>query len=663
MADSNTNTHLKSKNQNPPEFSTPPAGLLTFRKPLIILAHIVVFAVSLMLSFLLRNDMDFTPNDVPLAESWIVQQYPRLLLFFIIIKLVVFGLFKQYRGWWRYVGISDLTGILRASLVSTITIFVLWFAVVLRIDAVRGYLQGIADIAQSVFWLDLAGTFLLLAGLRMVIRLYYEEFRTVEAGRLKRFLIVGAGEALLREIHRMPVAQYDVIGFIDDDPSRQGIDIHGIPILGTVEQLPKICKDRNIEEIAIAMPEAGHKERRRVVQVCSGTKIRFQTVPSITDIASGKLSVSQIRNVDINDLLGREAVELDLHLIEDFVKDKTILVTGAGGSIGSEMCRQVCNFNPKLLLLIEQAENPLYYIERELHKKFPRVSIKTVICNITDKIRVDEIFEKYKPQVVIHAAAHKHVPLMELNPGEAIKNNIVGTQTVADAADNYGAANVVMISTDKAVNPTSIMGSSKRIAEMYIQDLNRTSKTHFVTVRFGNVLGSDGSVVPIFKKQIADGGPVTVTHREMKRYFMTIPEASQLVLQATSMGKGGEIFVLDMGEPVKIVDLARELITLSGFKPGEDIEIAFTNPRPGEKLFEELSLEGEDMQRTRHPKISIWKNIPMDRDELRTGISELVTIAQTQNHSKIIQKIKELVPEYIGENNQNAEVIEEENSD
>ncbi len=666
MADSNTNTHLKSKNQNPPEFSTPPAGLLTFRKPLIILAHIVVFAVSLMLSFLLRNDMDFTPNDVPLAESWIVQQYPRLLLFFIIIKLVVFGLFKQYRGWWRYVGISDLTGILRASLVSTITIFVLWFAVVLRIDAVRGYLQGIADIAQSVFWLDLAGTFLLLAGLRMVIRLYYEEFRTVEAGRLKRFLIVGAGnagEALLREIHRMPVAQYDVIGFIDDDPSRQGIDIHGIPILGTVEQLPKICKDRNIEEIAIAMPEAGHKERRRVVQVCSGTKIRFQTVPSITDIASGKLSVSQIRNVDINDLLGREAVELDLHLIEDFVKDKTILVTGAGGSIGSEMCRQVCNFNPKLLLLIEQAENPLYYIERELHKKFPRVSIKTVICNITDKIRVDEIFEKYKPQVVIHAAAHKHVPLMELNPGEAIKNNIVGTQTVADAADNYGAANVVMISTDKAVNPTSIMGSSKRIAEMYIQDLNRTSKTHFVTVRFGNVLGSDGSVVPIFKKQIAEGGPVTVTHPRMKRYFMTIPEASQLVLQATSMGKGGEIFVLDMGEPVKIVDLARELITLSGFKPGEDIEIAFTNPRPGEKLFEELSLEGEDMQRTRHPKISIWKNIPMDRDELRTGISELVTIAQTQNHSKIIQKIKELVPEYIGENNQNAEVIEEENSD
>jgi FlaA1/EpsC-like NDP-sugar epimerase len=448
----------------------------------------------------------------------------------------------------------------------------------------------------------------------------------------------------------MPTAQYEVIGFIDDEPIKQGIDIHGIPVLGTVEQLPKICADRNIEEIAIAMPEAAHQQLRRVIQVCQGAKIRFRTVPAITDIASGKFRVSQIRDVDINDLLGRQVVQLDQDSIEAFTKDKVILVTGAGGSIGSEMCRQLCRFSPKLLLLLEQAENPLFYVERELQRQFPAVRIEGIICDITDKLRVERIFEKYKPEVVIHAAAHKHVPLMELNPGEAIKNNVVGTKVVADAADRFGMANFVMISTDKAVNPTSIMGSSKRIAEMYIQDLSRTSQTHFVTVRFGNVLGSEGSVVPIFKKQIAEGGPLTVTDPQMKRYFMTIPEASQLVLQAATMGKGGEIFVLDMGEPVKIVDLAKELITLSGFRPGEDIEIIFTNPRPGEKLFEELSIEGEDMQRTRHPKIRIWQNIPMDRDKLRAGIDELVAIAQRQNYSEIVQKIKDLVPEYTGSN-------------
>ena len=650
MADSNTNTQLKHGNQSPSELSPPPAMLLRFRKPLIVLAHIVAFAASLMLSFLLVNNMQFRQN-------WLVL-YPSLVLFFLIVKLLVFGFFEQYRGWWRYVGISDLLGILRASMVSTLIIVALWFAIG-QVESIRRNLPGGLQIPlEGVCMTDMFVTVLLLAGLRMVIRLYYEEFRTVEVGRLKRLLIVGAGdagEALLREIGRERIAQYDVVGFIDDDPIKQGTNIHGISVLGTVEQLPKICEDHNIEEIAIAMPQATHHQRRRVVQVFDkGTKIRFGTVPSLTDIASGKLRVSQIRDVDINDLLGRETVELDLDLIEAFLKDKTILVTGAGGSIGSEMCRQVCNFSPKLLLLIEQAENPLFYMERELHKQFAGISIKAVVCDITDKMRVEGIFETYKPQVVIHAAAHKHVPLMELNSGEAIKNNIVGTQIVSDAANNYGTTNFVMISTDKAVNPTSIMGSSKRIAEMYIQDLSRTSKTHFVTVRFGNVLDSDGSVVPIFKKQIAEGGPVTVTHPRMKRYFMTIPEASQLVLQAATMGKGGEIFVLDMGEPVKIIDLARDIITLSGFKPGEDIEITFTNPRPGEKLFEELSIEGEDMQRTRHRKISIWKNIPMDRGKLRNGINELVNVAQTQNYSEIVQKIKELVPEYTGGNDENA---------
>jgi len=655
MPETNTNTQLNFKNQNLPISSTHrPSALLRFRRPLIVLAHIVAFAASLLLSFLVVHKMQFRPPNP--NEKWLHLYLP-LLLFFLVVKLLVFWLFKQYRGWWRYVGISDLLGIFRASLISTLIIVALWFTVG-RIDAVRANLPpDMKRPAEGVCIADMFATVLMLGGLRIVIRLYYEEFRTAEAGRLKRFLIVGAGnagEALLREIHRMPVAQYEVVGFIDDDPIKKGTNIHGIPVLGTVEQLPEVCEERNIEEIAIAMPSASHQQLRRVVQVCEGTKIRFRTVPSITDIASGKFRVSQIRDVDINDLLGREAVQLDLDVIEDFARDKTILVTGAGGSIGSEMCRQLCNFTPKLLLLIEQAENPLFYIERELRKQFPTVRINALICNITDRTRVDKIFENYKPQVVIHAAAHKHVPLMELNAGEAIKNNIVGTQVVADAADNSGTANFVMISTDKAVNPTSIMGSSKRIAEMYIQDLNRTSETHFVTVRFGNVLGSDGSVVPIFKKQIAEGGPVTVTHPEMKRYFMTIPEASQLVLQAATMGKGGEIFVLDMSEPVKIVDLARELITLSGFRPGEDIEMVFTGPRVGEKLFEELRIEGEDMQRTRHPKISIRKNIPMDRKKLRAGINELVNIAKAQNNSQIVQKIKELVPEYIGGNQESA---------
>jgi FlaA1/EpsC-like NDP-sugar epimerase len=599
------------------------------------------------MSFLLTNNMQF-------RRSWLMEQYPSLLVFFIIIKLAVFGLFKQYRGWWRYVGISDLTGILQASLVSTLIIVSLWTTLIFAPAPVRESLEHVTHVGQGVFVADLFITFLLLAGLRMAVRLYYEEFRTVEGGRLKRFLIVGAGnagEALLREIQRMPETQYEVIGFIDDDPVKQGLNIHGITVLGSVEQLPEVCRDRNIEEIAIAIPSATPHQLRRVIQVCEGAKIRFRTVPSITDIASGKFRVSQIRDVDINDLLSREVVELDLDLIEAFIRDKVVLVTGAGGSIGSEMCRQVCTLNPKLLLLVEQAENPLFYIERELRSQFPDITTEAIVCNITDKTRVDAIFEKYKPQVVVHAAAHKHVPLMELNPGEAIKNNVLGTQIVADAADKHGAGNFVMISTDKAVNPTSIMGSSKRIAEMYIQDLSRTSKTHFVTVRFGNVLGSDGSVVPIFKKQIAEGGPVTVTHPEMKRYFMVIPEAVQLVLQAATMGKGGEIFVLDMGEPVRVVDLAKELITLSGFRPGEDIEMVFTGARPGEKLFEELSIKGEDMQPTRHPKIVIWNNIPTDHNRLHAALEELTIEVQKRDRSAIVRKIKALVPEYMANNN------------
>lgn len=693
--------------------------LLFYRKPLIVLAHVIVFVAALTLAFLFAFDMQ-------LLRRWAVYPFPILLAVILPVKLLVFARFDQYRGWWRYVGMSDLLQISKASLVCTVILMTLWYSYgwfgytlvpstavqsvqekvrlqekqmsealtseetlhlrqhyynlkglenllsVSQISVLRREAQRLAVNSQerlrleleiercvefqktieSVIMLDLFTTIMLLSGLRMLIRLYHEEFFAESRKALRRFLIVGAGdagEALLRELMRRKDSPYQVVGFVDDDPAKYRMKIHGVSVLGNVEQLPQICQKYNVDEIAIAIPSATTKQMRRIVQVCQGTKLRFSTVPSITDIASGKLRVSQIRDVDINDLLGREEVKLDIESIRLFLTGKTILVTGAGGSIGSEMCRQVCGFAPKCLLLVEQAENPLFYIEGELRKAYPNVPLETLICDITDRVRVDQIFDRFRPEVVIHAAAHKHVPLMEINPGEAIKNNVVGTMNVADAADRIGSEHFVMISTDKAVNPTSIMGSSKRIAEMYIQDLNNTSQTHFVTVRFGNVLGSNGSVVPIFKKQIAEGGPVTVTHPEMRRYFMTIPEASQLVLQAAAIGKGGEIFVLDMGEPVKIVDLARDLITLSGFRLGEDIEIVFTGLRPGEKLFEELSIAGEDMIPTVHPKIAVWKNIPKDRQFLRTHIQKLIEAAYTQDRARIVELIKILVPQYIGE--------------
>lgn len=697
----------------------PRRGLLHFRRELIIAAHALCFSAALILAFLFAYQMQ-------ILRQWVVYPLPILLAAVLPVKLIVFGRFRQYSGWWRYVGLMDLIQIAKASLVSSIVLMGLWYGYALfgkyllpdsvienvrqklthletavsasvsseqtrRLQEQIANLNGLKDLLEvsrisailsesqklppnsaqqielvkrhvelknaqrlieGVLMLDLFTTIMLLSGLRMLVRLYHEEFFTEKRGVARRYLIIGAGnagEALLREMLRRKDASCEVVGFVDDDPAKQGMSIHGIEVLGTIDQLPDLCQKYAVDELAIAIPSATRSQLRRVVQICQGTKLRFSTVPSLTDIASGKLRVSQMRDVDINDLLGRDVVKLDLDQIQRYLTQRVILVTGAGGSIGSEMCRQVCAFAPKHLLLLEQAENPLFFIENELRKSFPSVMITPLICDITDSARVEQIFSQYQPEIVIHAAAHKHVPLMEANPGEAVKNNILGTRIVADAADRFGARSFVMISTDKAVNPTSIMGSTKRIAEMYIQDLNTTSKTRFVTVRFGNVLGSNGSVVPIFKAQIAAGGPVTVTHPEMRRYFMTIPEASQLVLQAAAMGNGGEIFVLDMGEPVKIVDLARELITLSGFRVGEDIEIQFTGLRPGEKLFEELSIQGENMLPTNHPKIAVWKNIPTDRQTLRKAIEDLLTVAPTQDRKLIIEKLKKLVPEFMGQ--------------
>ncbi len=607
----------------------------------IISVHVVLFAVSLFLAFIVNDGMRL--------GDWFPKLYLQWFLVTLVVKLIVFGLFQQYHGWWRYASVSDLLSIIKASHVCVLIIVPGWYV---ALNIFKENPWPFRNMEVAVMLMDWAAMIMVVCGARLIMRLYYEETQTLESGRLTRILIVGAGnagETLLREIQRMPVMQYDVVGFIDDDRSKQGVRIHGVPVMGKVSEVREIAQSKDVDELVIAMPSVSHTKLREVIKYCQGTNLRFSTIPDLVSIASGKVRVSQMREVDINDLLGRDPVKLELDHIQNFLKDKVILITGAGGSIGSEMCRQVCQFGPKQLILLEQAENPLFYIEGELRRKFPQTPFHGIICDIFDRERVNVVFETCHPEVVIHAAAHKHVPLMENNPGEAVKNNICGTRNIAYAADKYNATNFVMISTDKAVNPTSIMGSTKRVAEMVIQGLNERSSTQFVTVRFGNVLGSNGSVIPIFREQIAQGGPVTVTHPEMQRYFMTIPEASQLVLQAATMGKGGEIFVLDMGEPVKIVDLARELITLSGFRPGDDIEIRFTGMRPGEKLFEELSIEGEDMQPTCHPKIGIWKNVPTDEKRLTEAIEQLATLANRCSRDQIVKLIKAIVPEYCGD--------------
>jgi FlaA1/EpsC-like NDP-sugar epimerase len=417
-------------------------------------------------------------------------------------------------------------------------------------------------------------------------------------------------------------------------------------VLGPTSAVRDIAEEEDVQEILIALPSASPKEIRRIVESCQGESITFRTIPSVSDLIEGRVEVSQIRTVSIEDLLGRDPVQLDTDAIGSVLKGRRIAITGAGGSIGAEMCRQIARFEPQKLLLIEQAENNLFEIDRELRATFPQLDITPYVADILDAPRIEYVLAESKPSAVFHAAAHKHVPMMESNPGEAIKNNVQGTRIMADCSVAAGVEKMVMISTDKAVNPTSIMGCSKRVAELYVQQLSQRSKTQFVTVRFGNVLGSSGSVVPIFRRQIAEGGPVTVTHPDMKRYFMTIPEASQLVLQAGAMGQGGEIYVLDMGEPVRILDLARDMIQLSGLRPDIDIEIEFSGVRPGEKLFEELAIAGEDVSATTHPKIGIWRHRPEDWDRLCAAIDELVATADTATHMETVDRLLGLVPEF-----------------
>ena len=568
--------------------------------------------------------------------------------FIVAMKFFVFRHYGLYRGWWRYVGMRDLFAALKATWVST----ALFLGFVYLMRAVGGYMLDkplLQGWPRSIFLLDLMLTIGMVCGVRILVRFYYEEWRPIAKEGLKRLLIVGAGsagETVLRQIRRTPVEQYDVVGFVDDDPTKAHLLLHGVPVLGAMSRLATICQRYMVEELLIAMPGADRRQMRRIIEQCQATKLRFRTVPAMSDLIDGKVTISQIRDVDIDDLLGREPVSLDAEAIGKFLTGRVVLVTGAGGSIGSEICRQVLRFLPSRIVAMEQAENPLFHVESEIKELFPEAPWFSYICDVCDDNRVGDIFQREKPDVVFHAAAHKHVPLMENNPGEAIKNNVFGTRTIAEAAVKSGCQAFVMISTDKAVNPTSVMGASKRVAEMVIQELGTRSATKFETVRFGNVLGSNGSVVPIFREQIRNGGPVTVTDERMTRYFMTIPEASQLVLQAAAMGQGAEIFVLDMGEPVKIVDLATELIKLSGLRPGVDIDITFTGIRPGEKLFEELSTKGEDMVRTKHEKIFVWQHRPWDPEELRRTMKKLQAAVLRASNGEILRALQEAVPEF-----------------
>ena len=608
--------------------------------------HGFIFALSLLLSYIARFDIGLK------QQGWFMDSFLPWVPAFVGVKLLVFGIMGQFRADWTYAGVRDLVSILIASWISVVVIY-LPIVLFLHLPAWTGKLplMYFKLYPQGVVLLDFFATVFLVCTARLGFRLYMEELRPVSPEGLKRVLIIGAGhaaEVVIREIHRMRVGRYRVVGLVDDDPAKQRMSIHGTDVLGTTADIPALCEEYEVDEIIISIPSANQKELRRIIELCGGTKLNFQSLPSVGDLIDGSVTVSQIRPVDIEDLLGREAVELNTDAIGRFLNDRRILITGAGGSIGSEMCRQICHFRPEQLILVEQAETPLYDIQNELRETFPDIPLFACICDIEDRERVMAVWENFRPHVVVHAAAHKHVPLMEHNPCEAIKNNIFGTKNVADACCEHRVAEFVLISTDKAVNPSSVMGATKRVAEIYTQGLNGrdSCETQFKAVRFGNVLGSAGSVVPVFRKQIAAGGPVRVTHPEMQRYFMTIPEASQLVLQAAATGSGGQIFLLDMGEPVKIVDLARQMITLSGFRPDEDIDIVFTGVRPGEKLFEELRTEGENIEPTVHPKVNIWQSRPIQWDAVQAALETFDAARNAFDRNKVVAALRNLVPEY-----------------
>jgi FlaA1/EpsC-like NDP-sugar epimerase len=609
------------------------------RRPVQFLADVIVLCVAFFIAYLLR--LDFSISEYYLDNA--LNQLP----FVVLVQFASLFLVGAYSILWRYISLEDIKAFLKAAVISGIILIL--FRLLLSPEKFMRW-----QVPLSVILYDTGLAFGGLLGLR-VLRRFLHEFsenknfslakRTIKQ---KSTLFVGAGRigaTALKDILGRADSEFDIKGLVDDDKYKKGGSVSGIKVLGTTNDLARLVDELNIEQIVIAIDQAQGKDIRRVLDICREISVKARIVPSLNEIVHGRVKISRIRDVEIEDLLGREPIELDDKNLHEFLSKKVVMVTGAGGSIGSELVRQIAEFEPTQLLLVERAEFFMFQIERELAKEYQDLNFVPLIADVADRARMREIFAKYKPEVVFHAAAHKHVPLMEQNPCEAIKNNVFATRLIGELAGEFATKDFVLISTDKAVNPTSIMGASKRIAEIVLQDLNRSFTTNYMAVRFGNVLGSAGSVVPIFREQIRKGESITVTHPDMTRYFMTIPEASQLVLQAGALGIGGEIFILDMGEPVKILSLAEDMIRLSGLKPYEDIDIEFSGVRAGEKLFEELEITGENLLKTKHPKIFIGKIATRQNDEVTEIMNKFKEAISENNEPKIRSLFNRFLPE------------------
>ncbi len=570
------------------------------------------------------------------AFEWYLKLYLGYAVINTVVTIVMFALFNLYNSLWEFAGYNELVRIGCASVASALVNFVLMMVI---------------EDSRMPLSFPIVYSMLLAAGTG-TLRLIYRALRRKRADRStaekKRTMLIGGGQAgamVLREFRYSAHSENKVVCVIDDDRSKWGSFIQGVKIVGGKESIVSAAEKYNVEEIILAIPSASRRQKLDILEICHATGCKLRTLPGLYQLANGEVSIQKIREVDIEDLLGRDIVKIDLNEVAGYIKDKVVLVTGGGGSIGSELCRQAATQKPKTLIIFDIYENNAYELQMELRRQHPELNLVVLIGSVRDKGRVDYVFDKYRPDIVCHAAAHKHVPLMEDSPLEAIKNNVFGTYNVAEAADRYGARRMILVSTDKAVNPTNVMGASKRICEMVVQMWNGRSKTEYVAVRFGNVLGSAGSVIPLFRRQIKEGGPVTVTDKNVIRYFMTIPEAVQLIFQAGAYAKGGEIFVLDMGEPVRIDDLARNMIRLSGLEPDLDIPIVYTGLRPGEKLYEELLLSGEGMQKTANDLIYIGGEAPFDEALLSEKLTELSELHEGEE-MLLRTKISELVPTY-----------------